>query len=461
MTDVFISYKREHRNKARALAETLTKRGYEVWWDIELLPGQRFADEINAVLNSAKAAIVLWTPEAVASHWVKSEASIALSREILIPARLTEVEIPAPYNTLHTSDLTSWDGSADAPVLDELLAGVAKLVGKPVPPEVPLSKADIQVALARPQNEVEFWMTVSNKKPQSIAEYIAYIEMYGENASFATLARIRIAELTTNRSKRKHIGFTKALTLVGVLVGIIAGIIPVIDWVQAKLQPTPIPNIDGETQSPATRTHKPSYSPKIANQIDDVDATPTATPAATEGTQTSLREYPSVIFDINSKLAWAKNIYAVGYTKELFERSYRGGGSLAHDIKAIRDKASTLVLDGVGNWRLATTQDIATLRKIEPSAVFLAFYTYRPGPSDVIGIYQDESGNVSSWGYQHANHLSDPIESSWIQGNDLGVWLVSDASSTLNVSDGEPVYARPEIREEMRLEPIIEPYINT
>lgn len=458
MTDVFISYKREDRKKARALAETLARRGYDVWWDIELLPGQQFADEVNSVLNTAKAAIVLWTPEAVASNWVKSEASIALNRNILVPARLTDVDLPAPYNTIHTSDLTSWDGSAGAPILNELLAGVAKLTGEPIVSEAPLSEADIKDALAQPAYEVEFWTAVSTKKPQSIAEYEDYLGKYGEYASFASLAKIRIEELKSKRPERKSIGFAKLLALVGVAVGIVTGTIEIIDRFQPEPESVLTPNT-GSATKPSTDGADNTSSNATMPTVDSADNGNTlvdsATRSSVDGTQTSLREYSDVILDIDSQLAWAKNIYAVGYTKALFEKSQKGEGSLAHDIKAIRDKASNLDLNGITEWRLATTQDVATLRKIDRSAFFLAFYTLRPGPLDVIGIYENENGDVSSWGYQHANYLQGPYEENWFQGNDLGVWLVSDAVEVLEPNVGQPVYARPEAQEEKRLTPII------
>jgi len=131
MTDIFISYKREDRQKARAIAEALAKTGLDVWWDIELLPGQKFTDEINAVIDQAKAVIVLWTPQSIASHWVLSEATHALRRDILIPAWIEHVELPVPFNTLHTLDLTEWNGTPVDRLLEGLIAGIQRLIGQP------------------------------------------------------------------------------------------------------------------------------------------------------------------------------------------------------------------------------------------------------------------------------------------------------------------------------------------
>jgi hypothetical protein len=59
MTDVFISYKREDKAYARVLAEALARRGLKVWWDVDLLPGERFTAEIEQVIERAKVAVVL------------------------------------------------------------------------------------------------------------------------------------------------------------------------------------------------------------------------------------------------------------------------------------------------------------------------------------------------------------------------------------------------------------------
>lgn len=114
---------------------------------------------------------------------------------------------------------------------------------------------------------------------------------------------------------------------------------------------------------------------------------------------------------------WAKNIYSIGFTKDLFKKSHEGHASLEKDLSELNDKASGLLLDGITGWRLADYGEIDSLRKIDKSAIFLAFFTHRPGPSDVIGIYRDRSGSISSWGYQYANYLQGPYENGWIQGN--------------------------------------------
>ncbi|MFY8032042.1 MAG: toll/interleukin-1 receptor domain-containing protein [Devosia sp.] len=53
--DVFLSYKREERDVAEALASYLTTQGYDVWWDAALLAGEDFVKIVHAELVEARA----------------------------------------------------------------------------------------------------------------------------------------------------------------------------------------------------------------------------------------------------------------------------------------------------------------------------------------------------------------------------------------------------------------------
>ncbi|MEO0975027.1 MAG: toll/interleukin-1 receptor domain-containing protein, partial [Pseudomonadota bacterium] len=72
--DVFISYQRDDKPYAEGLAHALAERGYSVWWDVDLLSGQDFSDEIAEVIRQSRGAIVLWSERSVRSRFVKDEA---------------------------------------------------------------------------------------------------------------------------------------------------------------------------------------------------------------------------------------------------------------------------------------------------------------------------------------------------------------------------------------------------
>ncbi len=224
MADVFISYKREEREKAKALAEAIVKRGYSVWWDVDLLPGDRFAKEIDAVIGKAKAAIVLWSKASIESDWVIAEATEAKKRKILIPARLDGAEPPLYFRGDHAHDLSGWDGAADSSLVAPIIAAIERRAGPPTETKAaaPLAVAE---ALAAPNLEAEFWRTVSAAPIQTIGEYEAYLRKYGSTGLFADVALMRIEALkvrtpTENASKR--------LTLVRNVVGVIAAVFGIV-----------------------------------------------------------------------------------------------------------------------------------------------------------------------------------------------------------------------------------------
>ena len=71
MANIFISYSRKDREIARLLAEFLDGRGYSVWWDHDLHAGENYRRQIKVQLEGANAAIVIWSPNAKDSDWVK------------------------------------------------------------------------------------------------------------------------------------------------------------------------------------------------------------------------------------------------------------------------------------------------------------------------------------------------------------------------------------------------------
>jgi adenylate cyclase len=87
MADVFISYARVDKARVAPLVAAIEARGWSVWWDSEINPGQEFDDQIDAQLMSAKAVLVVWTPTSVASRWVRGEARDAADRGVLVPVR--------------------------------------------------------------------------------------------------------------------------------------------------------------------------------------------------------------------------------------------------------------------------------------------------------------------------------------------------------------------------------------
>lgn len=68
MSDIFISYAHEDRERAKNMAAALEARGWSVWWDRKIITGQTYDQVIENELDAAKAVVVLWSQHSVGSE---------------------------------------------------------------------------------------------------------------------------------------------------------------------------------------------------------------------------------------------------------------------------------------------------------------------------------------------------------------------------------------------------------
>lgn len=130
---IFISYARADRPRVVPLADALSARGYDVWWDALIEGGAGFAATIEAKLEAADAVIVMWSATSVASDWVRDEAAHARDRKRIVPVSLDGTEPPLGFRQYHSVDLSKWRGKADAPEMASVVAGIAGVgMGTPV-----------------------------------------------------------------------------------------------------------------------------------------------------------------------------------------------------------------------------------------------------------------------------------------------------------------------------------------
>jgi hypothetical protein len=187
MSDIFISYKREERDQARQLAEALGARGYSVWWDAEILPGEQYRAVTLEILENCAAALVIWSPRSTGSNWVLDEAQRALDRGVLVPVHLEPIRAyPLGFGQVHAHNLVGWSGSVDDAKFQPVLAAVERLVGhggqrRPAPQTPQEAEA-----------EVAFWRGVQDSRDPDDLQ--AYLDRYSEGL-FADLARRKLAAL--------------------------------------------------------------------------------------------------------------------------------------------------------------------------------------------------------------------------------------------------------------------------
>jgi hypothetical protein len=131
VADVFISHQHEDRAFARLVAESLEGLGFSVWWDFKMRAGDSFRESIEAMLRAAKVVIVLWSPGAVQSRFVRSEAARAQAMGKLAPAMIADAELPLGLDEAHAIDLTRWRGEVSDENFQALLRELETRVGRP------------------------------------------------------------------------------------------------------------------------------------------------------------------------------------------------------------------------------------------------------------------------------------------------------------------------------------------
>ncbi|MDE2235647.1 MAG: TIR domain-containing protein [Gammaproteobacteria bacterium] len=130
MADVFVSYARTDKARVAPLVAVLEAKGWSVWWDPEISPGQEFDDQIDTELVAAKSVLVVWTPTSVVSRWVRGEARDAAERGILVPVRFDQARLPIDVRAIHTTDLDGWREDPSHPAVLECLNALAAMIAR-------------------------------------------------------------------------------------------------------------------------------------------------------------------------------------------------------------------------------------------------------------------------------------------------------------------------------------------
>ncbi|MBE2271748.1 MAG: TIR domain-containing protein [Anaerolinea sp.] len=107
MTTCFISYSSADRVLAEGLVSRLREAHYRVWIDVDGIPGgAQWEQAIYAALDEAQVCLVLITPDAVASAWVKREIEIARAKpKPVIPLLMRDIPLTDGLAALAIGDL--------------------------------------------------------------------------------------------------------------------------------------------------------------------------------------------------------------------------------------------------------------------------------------------------------------------------------------------------------------------
>jgi TolB-like protein/tetratricopeptide (TPR) repeat protein len=149
MADLFVSYKREDATRVRKLVAALRETGLDVWWDEDIPASAPWEATIERALADARAVIVCWSPDAIASDNVRSEARVAREDGRLIQVFLKPCTPPLFFGERQGIDLANWRGKADDPRIGSLAETVRKVAaGERLEGEAPKPRAGLTARVA-------------------------------------------------------------------------------------------------------------------------------------------------------------------------------------------------------------------------------------------------------------------------------------------------------------------------
>lgn len=135
MSDIFVSYAREDRERIAPLVAELEAAGFTLWWDSDISPGHSFSARIEEELDAASAVIVAWSEHSATSNWVQAEATEGLDRGVLVPVLLDDARVPLPFRRLQSAELQQYPKKPEREQVEQLKAALVELLNtapKPV-----------------------------------------------------------------------------------------------------------------------------------------------------------------------------------------------------------------------------------------------------------------------------------------------------------------------------------------
>ncbi len=186
--DIFVSYKREERDIALSVSRAIQNSGYSVVTDLNVQNADDFDETIDLMIGAAKLVVVLWTPMATKSRWVRKEASEAerLGKYFGVVVKSVEPEdLPLSVRTNQFLDISKNTPSGD---FFQLTQEIGRIVG---PPSFNAKEAVSRSATLN--GDLEFFQVAN--AVDDVSGYKAYLRVYPKG-NFVEAARNRIRALT-------------------------------------------------------------------------------------------------------------------------------------------------------------------------------------------------------------------------------------------------------------------------
>jgi hypothetical protein len=129
VSDIFVSYASEDRERVMPLIHALEKTGWAVFWDRTIPISKTWQEVIGAEIETCRSMIVVWSQVSIHKEWVYEEAGEGKRRRILFPVLIDNVIPPLGFRSIQAADLTGWNGVIRNPAFDRLISDLSSLLG--------------------------------------------------------------------------------------------------------------------------------------------------------------------------------------------------------------------------------------------------------------------------------------------------------------------------------------------
>lgn len=131
VADVFISYAREERERAKLFKEKLDTLGLTTFFDIQgdIEAGDAYTVRITEGIRGAKIVLGCWSPMAMTRDWVRRECMMARDQKKLVPicvAPMSPSDLPAEFYDVSFEDVSDYEGQEKHFGWSQTLSAIAR-----------------------------------------------------------------------------------------------------------------------------------------------------------------------------------------------------------------------------------------------------------------------------------------------------------------------------------------------
>lgn len=154
MSDIFISYAKEDRERIMPLVRALEQTGWSVFWDRTIPVSKTWQQVISEEVDNCRCMIVVWSDSSIHKDWVYEEAGEGKRRSMLFPVMIDDVLPPLGFRSIQAANLVGWDGIEQSMPFPMLIRDMSEILG-PIPTEAEEKKKAAEIKRKRSEEEAK------------------------------------------------------------------------------------------------------------------------------------------------------------------------------------------------------------------------------------------------------------------------------------------------------------------